>query len=136
MILYIKNDVKYEILNVSYQEKTNISAIYSNDLKTNVINIYKAPKNNSLFMENAIIGDINLDTFNDSNNIKSYKRVLQLNNYKIQNTHETRRNKNKDTFIDHIITPVDKKCTIRTYDSAISDPKILNIKILLKNNDF
>ena len=147
-ILYVKKELKYETLDVEKLDKINISAIYLNDFKINIVNIYRAPKNkihnfvdyldNILNKNCIIIGDINLcvSPNNKSNMVKIYKNTLQLKSYVIQNINKrqviTSRKNHQGTIIDHIITKKDKKCSIKSYDTAISDHKLLNIKIKVK----
>lgn len=149
-ILYIRNDLKYETLELEKAERTNICGVYLKSYNINILNIYRAPKNkihdflnyfNEILIKypnSVVVGDMNLDVLKDSNKIKSYKDMLQLNSFKIQNTNRkciiTRRNRNRGAIIDHLITQTDKKCEIKPYDCAITDHKMLKITVHLKTS--
>lgn len=60
--------------------------------------------------------------------------MLRINSYIILNLKKkpifTKRNKNWGSIINHLKTPIYKKCTIKGNDSPISDHKILKFDIL------
>lgn len=150
-ILYIRNDIMYDVLDIPEIDRTNVCGIFLKNYNINIFNIYRSPKNKinkffSYFSEilveysnSIIVGDINVDVLKQSNKTKEYKDMLQLNSFKIQNIHRgciiTRRSKNKGTIIDHLITQNNKKCKIKPYDIAITDHKMLKITVHQKTNN-
>lgn len=83
---------------------------------------------------------MNLDLLKNSNTINTYKQIIEMNGFHIQNIlnqkSATRTTNNTASILDHVITNKNITCTMKLEDHNVSDHKIIYIdikKIRIKN---
>lgn len=148
ILLYIRDDIKFNIVKSEQFYKSHLILINLNELNTKIAGFYRSPATTSdLFLEilentldntnNLIcLGDLNYDLLRgDDVNVKNYMNILTNNNYRILNKtneenytyFENKRGKIHTSILDHVFS--DKfnidDVNVETKDVCFSDHRLL-----------
>lgn len=146
--LFIKDNLEYDQRHIREMEieDCNILCVCLTKVNCVIINIYRAPRNKAdvflaqidKIMETQkspciILGDMNLNLLSETDTIREYRNIIEMNTFTIQNIltteNATRQTEKTATILDHVLMNKNLYCDITLTDHVISDHKVMYIKL-------
>lgn len=146
--IYVREGLKFNQNDLSTFNfgDCNVVSLYLIKEKTTIIGIYRPPQNKTdIFVteldkllerqknKTILIGDMNLDLLKETQAVKDYRNVIEMNAFGIQNImtaeNATRTTEHTATILDHVITNKNLTCNMKLQDHPVTDHKIIHTEV-------